>query len=96
MPAYKQELTEILRYIAYELYAPEAARRLNRQIDQKLNQLQRSPALGKIHISASGQTDYRRLLVKNYTIFYKVDEDAHTINLCRVLYARRDFNSLIQ
>jgi plasmid stabilization system protein ParE len=34
---------------------------------------------------------YRKLIVKNYIAFFTVDEKAKTIDVERILYARRDW-----
>ena len=40
--------------------------------------------------------EYRKLLVKNYFIFYWVDEKEKTITIARVIYARRNIGNLLE
>ena len=39
--------------------------------------------------------EYRRLIVKNYTSFYYVDERTKVITVARVIYSKRDFDKII-
>ena len=39
--------------------------------------------------------EYRRLIVKNYTAFYYVDERTKVITVARVIYSKRDFDKII-
>ena len=34
---------------------------------------------------------YRKLLVKNYVVFFTIDEKAKVVDVERILYARRDW-----
>jgi addiction module RelE/StbE family toxin len=38
---------------------------------------------------------YRKITIKNYLIFYRVDEALKTIFIIRVLYAARDYSKLL-
>jgi len=38
---------------------------------------------------------YRRLEVKNYTVFFTINEKEKTVDVERVLYARRDWANLL-
>ena len=38
---------------------------------------------------------YRKITVKNYIVFYRVDDKANTIYIMRVIYGRRDYINLI-
>jgi len=37
------------------------------------------------------KNEYRKLIVKNFIMFYWVDESTNTITIARVLYSKRDF-----
>jgi len=41
------------------------------------------------------KNEYRKLLVKNFIIFYWVDEDKKTITIARVIYNKRDFSQML-
>ena len=39
--------------------------------------------------------EYRRLIVKNYTAFYYVDEYTKVITVVRVIYSKHNFDKII-
>ena len=39
--------------------------------------------------------EYRKLLIKNYIMFYWVDEKTKKITIARVLYFKRDYEELL-
>ena len=41
------------------------------------------------------ENEYRNLPVKNYLVFYTVDEEQKTVEIYRVLYAKRDWKNII-
>ncbi|MCL2105543.1 MAG: type II toxin-antitoxin system RelE/ParE family toxin [Oscillospiraceae bacterium] len=97
LPSFERELVEITSYISETLYAPKASRKTAESILKKINRIKSSPTLGKKYISLEGEDKgFRYCTIKNYAIFYIVNESNHTIEIRHVFYARRDFNSLIQ
>ena len=38
---------------------------------------------------------YRKLVVKNYVVFYLIDEKNKVVEIGRILYGRRDWLSLL-
>ncbi|WP_083809940.1 type II toxin-antitoxin system RelE/ParE family toxin [Mahella australiensis] len=34
---------------------------------------------------------YRKLIVKNYVVFFTIDEKSKVVDIARILYARRDW-----
>jgi plasmid stabilization system protein ParE len=49
---------------------------------------QKSPAVRDDRLVSMG---YRKLLIKNYVVFFTIDEQSQVVNLERILYARRDW-----
>ena len=47
------------------------------------------------HSIRSLKKEYRRLIVKNYIMFYYVDESRKLITVARVIYAHRNYNALL-
>ena len=39
--------------------------------------------------------EYRKLMVKNYLMLYRVDEQKKTITISRVIYAKRDYDRFL-
>jgi addiction module RelE/StbE family toxin len=80
----------IVRYISLQLSAPETALKMLESIEEAISKLYGTP---KIHPLVNddrlSQLGYRKLIVKNYIVFYKVDETNMVVDVERVLHARR-------
>ena len=88
------DMEEIRSYIADHLLNPQAAETLIAQIFEKLNILENFPQTGtQIQSEISSLQNYRFLIIKNYLVFYRTDENL--VSIIRVLYARRDYLALL-
>jgi toxin ParE1/3/4 len=92
----KADLSEIIVYISEELSAPRAAIELLDEINQCVTGLKQMP---KRFALASDERlariGIRAMPVKNYLVFYKVDEQSLAVTVVRVLYSRRDWAHLL-
>ena len=90
------DITGIGRYIAKELHAPEAAAALAEDIYNAAADLKympkRFPHVSDERLAHQG---IRLIPVKNYLIFYNVDDIRHIVTVVRVLYGRRDWVNLM-
>lgn len=100
MTDYKVELTQTARrdllgivyYIQTELREPQIAKKLYWLLKEEINSLsylpERNPLMdGTDEIRA---LELRKLLVKNYSVLYRVDNEVHTVRIARVMYSGRD------
>lgn len=86
----KDDLCEIAYYISHELSNPTAATKLSEELVDAAESLRRFPYSGQAYFPIRPlHRSYRRFLVKNYFIFYYVNEEKHLITIARVIYARR-------
>lgn len=88
----RRDLWEIVRYIQTELQEPQIAQKLYRLLKDEINSLsylpERNPFMdGTDEIRA---LELRKLLVKNYSVFYRVDNETHIVRIARVMYSGRD------
>ncbi len=96
LPMAKQDMADIVRYISHDLSNPVAAGRLADEMVEAAEGLTDFPYSRPVyHPIRALQQEYRRLLVKNYFLFYFVDEEEKRITIARVLYARRDYEHLL-
>ncbi|MCL1807372.1 MAG: type II toxin-antitoxin system RelE/ParE family toxin [Oscillospiraceae bacterium] len=96
LPLAKQDMTDIVRYISRELVNPIAAERLASEMIEAAERLIDFPYAYPAHYPIKPlKHEYRRLLVRNYIIFYTVDEKLKLITVARVIYARRDYEALL-
>jgi len=96
LPATRQDMTDIVFYISRELCNPTAAGILADEMIKAPEQLCGFPYINAVHHTAKPlKHEYRKLLVKNYIMFYWVDEKEKLITIARVLYAHRDYEKLL-
>ena len=91
-PTAKRDLEEIIDYL--NTLSPEAALNyydlLVKEISSLARMPERCPHPKDLALTAKG---YRYLIVKNYLVFYVVSGD--TVQIRRILYARRDYRALL-
>jgi plasmid stabilization system protein ParE len=92
----KDDLVCAVTYIADMLKAPFAAERLLDDIEKETAAIAENPYLFPLsHDEYIVHRGIRHVKVKNYMLFYTVNEDARTITVIRMLYARRDWIQLL-
>lgn len=87
--AAKQDLADIASYIAHNLHAPASAKRLVLTIDKRIRQLLEFPHYQIIDEEPFKQAGVCRINIKNYAIFYLVDERKQLLVILAILYAGR-------
>lgn len=97
LPAARQDMVDIMRYISRELCNPTAAERLAMELihagDSILGFPYANPAYTPIRPL---KHEYRKRLVQNYIMFYWVDEDKKLVTIARVIYAKREIGRLLE
>ena len=91
-PTARQDLEEVIGYL--NTLSPDAALRYYDLLVEEIASLskmpERCPRPKDLALAAKG---YRYLIVKNYLVFYAVVGD--TVQIRRILYARRDYWALL-
>ena len=91
-PTAKQDMEDVIAYL--NTLSPEVALRYYDLLVDEIASLakmpERCPRPKDLALAAKG---YRYLIVKNYLVFYVVVGD--TVQVRRILYARRDYQSLL-
>ena len=96
LPIARHDMVEIARYISQELFDPSAAENLAYEMVQAAERLAGFPYICPIHHGPKPlKNEYRKLIVKNYIMFYWVDEKEKKIVIARVIYSRRDYEKLL-
>lgn len=91
-----EDIRKIIAYIKMDLHAPAAAEKLLDEINHALEQLTEFPYSFKVHQTIRKlSTEYRKLPVENYLIFYSVDEKNKKVKISRVIYAKRDLTNML-
>ena len=88
----ENDLCDVARYISAQLDAPVTALKMMDVIDEAISALasmpQKCPPVTDERLMAMG---YRKLIVKNYIIFFTVDKKNKVVDVERILYVRRDW-----
>lgn len=88
----EKDLIDIVKYIASQLSTPLSAYHMIEIFEESMaslsNSPQRCPLIADERLSQMG---YRKLIVKNYIVFFSIDEKNKVVDVERILYARRDW-----
>lgn len=92
----ENDLRDIVRYISAQLSAPLSAANMMDAIEEALRSLafmpQRCPNVNDERLAMMG---YHKLLVKNYIVFFTIDEKLKVVNVERILYSRRNWHRIL-
>lgn len=87
----KKDLEEIYEYIYENLKEPKIADRLMRKIEKEILSLEISPyRYMKVHIKPRNDV-YRRLIIENYIVLYKVNIEDGVVIVYKILYGGMDY-----
>ncbi len=90
-------LAELRRYIEYELLAPDAAIHMLRALRAEIRSLSEMPyRYVAVEEEPWHSEGVRRTQVKNYYVYYWIDEETGTVQVIGVIYARRDQERQLQ
>lgn len=86
----KEHLALIREYIATELQAPTVAKRVLELLKAEMMSLQTMPYRVKcIDEQPWGELGFRRIRVKNYYVYFCVDDSRKEVQILAVIYVRR-------
>jgi len=91
------DILSVVKYIAEELKAPKAANNLLDEIEKHEVILGKTPYIyPRVPDEFLAKKGLRFVVIKNYLMFYSVDEDNKLVSVIRFLYGRRDWKNLLQ
>ena len=97
LPAARQDMIEIVRYISHDLLNRAAAEQLAIALIEAGEGIPKFPYANPAHTPIRPlKHEYRKLLVQNYFMFYWVDEAEHLVTVARVVYAKRNYERLLE
>lgn len=97
LPIAQQDIADIATYIARNLSNPTAAEKLVSEMVSAASKLVDFPYIYPTFTPIKPLAhEFRKLIVKNYIMFYWVEEDKKVVTIARVIYARRDYERLLQ
>ena len=87
-----RDLDSIYAYIARSLLEPDVAASLINELEDQILSLEYMPyRCPERRTGAYAGKGYRQLLVKNYTVIYRIDESAKEVLIVTVRYSRSNF-----
>lgn len=97
LPVARQDMVDIVRYISRELNNPIAADQLAVELIEAGDSIPAMPYANPAYIPIRPlKHEYRKLLVRNYIMFYWLDEEKKMVTVSRVVYAKRDYKKLLE
>jgi addiction module RelE/StbE family toxin len=95
LPLALSDLESIFRYIVNKLEAPQAAQNLHTEIDTAVHKLIQFPFAHALYRTKRPlKKEYRKITVKNYYVFYVVEENE--IEIHRVIYKKRNIEMVLE
>lgn len=90
------DINAIIRYYETEKKNFLFAVKLADELEEAIKSLRRFPYINPVHISGIRlKHEYRKLLVRNYLVFYWIQEESKTVIIYRVLYAGMDYDRFL-
>ena len=91
------DILEIANHITNELLNPIAADNLAKEIIESANRLIDFPYIFPIYSPLDKlEKEYRKFSVKNYFVFYYVEEESKKVLISRVIYSGRDIEHIVK
>ena len=90
-PDAAEDLKELRDYIAYELLSPETALKYIRILRKEISALGFMPGrTAPVQEEPWHTYGVRRILAKNFFIYYRIDETEKRVYILNIIYAHRD------
>ena len=91
-----KDLSEIISHIVVHLQNPQAASELADEISKCYANLAHIPKMYEMCNDARNRgKGYRRLVVKNYIVVYRVDEEEMVVYILRIFYGKRNYIEML-
>lgn len=90
------ELDEILSYISAQLQNPSAATAFANEVLSVYEALEHTPYMYELaHDARLHLMGYHKVVIKNYIMLYRIDEDAKDVYILHFFYGARQYEKLI-
>ncbi len=94
-PRALDDLREIYAYIAWNLQAPDTAKKQVGRIRQEIRELDEMPfRCTVVQLQDWDGQPVRRLLVDRYAVFYAACQEEQRVTVYRIVYTGRDLSGL--
>ena len=91
-----QDLDKIVLYIVVQLANPIGARDFLNEVDKYYGFLKDNPWMySKCQDKRLAKKGYRKVVIKNYIIVYKIDEESDIVSILRFFYGGQEYIKLL-
>jgi len=92
----EKDLRDIVRYISAQLSAPMTALKMMDTVEEAIMGLVvMPPKCSLVTDERLATIGYRKLFVKNYIVFFTIDEKSKIVDVDRILYAKREWHHIL-
>ena len=93
----EEEILTTVKYISNELKAPIAANNLLDEIEKYEKILEETPNIyPNVHDEFLAKKGLKFIKIKNFLMFYNIDEEEKKVNVIRFLYGRRNWKNILK
>ena len=93
----EEDIASAIDYIANVLSAPMAANNLLSEVEEKEKILEETPTIYPfVSDDYLARKGIKFVKIKNYMMFYIIDEEEKTVTIIRFLYGRRDWKNILK
>lgn len=86
-----EQIKEIVHYISNDLMAPDAAHNLLDKMEAEITKLSSFPKKHDLIDEEPWRTEgVRKIVVKNFLIYYWVDDENNRVQVTAVIFSRRE------
>jgi plasmid stabilization system protein ParE len=96
LPIANKDITDTLQYISHTLDNKSAAKNIAESIAKSIDLLSEFPYSNPVYNPIRPlHIEYRKIIVKNYIMFYSVNENHKTVTVHRFIYSGRNYTDMI-
>lgn len=97
LPIAKSDIDNIIHYIAINLQNKSTAKKLAESFIDGANSILNFPYGSSIYQPMGIlKNEYRSIRIKNFLMFYTIDEKEKLVIVVRVLYQKRNINNILE
>lgn len=86
-----EQMRAIIHYISYDLMAPEAAQNLLNDLKSAIIKLAVLPKRHSLIEEEPWRSEgVRKIVVKNFLVYYWIDDENNKVQITAVIYSKRD------
>lgn len=97
LPIAKKDIDDIIYYISHNLKNITASKKLRDLFMSSIDDILKFPYGGSVYQSIGIlKNEYRSHRIKNFLMFYTINEEEKLITIVRVLYRKMDISNILE